>query len=129
MKTRFAENFSAILKIKDISQTQFAKLYGVKQNTVSQWANGKREPNFNDLCCICALLDMDIKELLGFNERTKEVIRREIIGGNDDFQREQKELQDRLSKEGKSHGEIIAACNELYKTKYEQYKRIFGFND
>lgn len=129
MKTKFAENFTAILKIRDISQSQFARLYGVKQNTVSQWANGKREPTYFDLLCICTLLDIDVKDMLGYTPRTREAILREIIGGNDIFQQEQKELQDKLFKEGLQPPEVIEACNELYKIKYEEYKKIFGFSD
>ena len=128
MKTKFAENFSSILKIRDISQTQFAKLYGVKQNTVSQWANGKREPTFHDLCCICALLDIDIKEILGFTPRTKEATRRAIIAGNE-FQTEQEALRKNMFKEGHSENEIIIACEELYQKRYNEYKKIFGFTD
>jgi transcriptional regulator with XRE-family HTH domain len=129
MRTKFAENFSAILKIRDISQTQFAKLYGVKQNTVSQWANGKREPTFHDLCCICTLLNVDFKEILGYNPRTKEAILRDIIGGHDDFQKEQRALSMQMYKDGHSNTEINIACNELYQKRYNEYKKVFGFED
>ena len=128
MRTKFAENFTAILKIKDISQSQFAKLYGVRQNTVSQWANGKREPTFHDLCCICALLDIDFKEILGFTSRAKENIRRDIIA-NEDFQLEQETLQKELFQMGKTDKEIVEACEELYQKRYLEYKKVFGFDD
>ena len=98
MKTKFAENFTAILKIRDISQSQFARLYGVKQNTVSQWANGKREPTYHDLLCICALLEIDIKDILGFTPRTRDLILRDIIGNNADFQKAQNDLQLKMRK-------------------------------
>ena len=129
MKTRFAENFSSILRIKDISQTQFAKLYGVKQNTVSQWANGKREPTFHDLMRICTLLDTDVKEMLGFTPRTRQAILRDIIGNNKEFQAEQDELQATMRAQGYNHTEIQKACEELYKDAYEQYKKIFNFDE
>lgn len=128
MRTKFAENFTAILKIRDISQSQFARLYGVKQNTVSQWANGKREPTFHDLCCICALLDIDFKEILGFTPRTKESIRRDIIA-NEEFLLEQDALQKQLLQNGKSDKEIVQACEELYQKRYVEYKKVFGFED
>ena len=128
MRTKFAENFTAILKIKDISQSQFAKLYGVKQNTVSQWANGKREPTFHDLCCICALLDIDFKEILGFTPRAKEAIRHDIIA-NEDFQLEQDALQKEMFQRGKTDKEIVQACEELYQKRYLEYKKVFGFDD
>ena len=129
MKTKFAENFTAILKIRDISQSQFARLYGVKQNTVSQWANGKREPTYHDLLCICALLEIDIKDILGFTPRTRDLILRDIIGNNADFQKAQNDLQLKMRKNGHPDAEIVQACNELYNSKYEEYKKVFGFKD
>ena len=128
IKTKFAENFNDLLRIKGISQSQFARLYGVKQNTVSQWVNGKREPTYHDLVKICTLLNVDIKEILGFNPRTKKEILRDIIGGNQDFQNVQIELQAKLRKEGKSPTEISKACNELYEERFNEYKEIFGFD-
>ena len=129
MNTKFAENFTALLKVKAISQSQFAKLYGVKANTVNQWANGKREPTFHDLLCICTLLNVDLKELLGFNPRTKKALLRDIIGGNKDFQTAQKDLEKRLLEEGKSLEEIANACEELYKERYAFYVEVFDFED
>ena len=129
MKTKFAENFTALLKVKGVSQSQFAKLYGVKANTVNQWVNGKREPTFHDLLCICTLLNVDLKELLGFNPRTKKALLRDIIGGNKDFQTAQKDLEKRLLEEGKSLEEIANACEELYKERYAFYVEVFDFED
>lgn len=129
MNTKFAENFTALLKVKGVSQSQFAKLYGVKANTVNQWANGKREPTFHDLLCICTLLNVDVKELLGFTPRTKKALLRDIIGGNKDFQTAQKDLEKRLLEEGKSLEEIATACEELYKERYALYVEVFDFED
>lgn len=129
MKTKFAENFTALLKVKGVSQSQFAKLYGVKANTVNQWVNGKREPTFHDLLCICTLLNVEVKELLGFTPRTKKALLRDIIGGNKDFQIAQKDLEKRLLDEGKSLEEIATACEELYKERYALYVEIFDFED
>ena len=129
MKTKFAENFTALLKVKGVSQSQFAKLYGVKANTVNQWANGKREPTFHDLLCICTLLNVEVKELLGFTPRTKKALLRDIIGENKDFQAEQKDLEKRLFEEGKTVEEVATACEELYKKRYAYYLEIFDFED
>ena len=126
MRTKFAENFSDILRQKGLSQSQFARLYNVKQNTVSQWANGKREPTYHDLVCICTLLNVDVNELLGVNERVKQTILRDIVAGHPEFQKEQKELQDRLFKEGADSVEVLRACQDLYLTKMEEYKKAFG---
>ena len=129
MNTKFAENFTALLKVKGVSQSQFAKLYGVKANTVNQWANGKREPTFHDLLCICALLNVDVKELLGFTPRTKKALLRDIIGGNKDFQAEQKDLEKQLFEEGKTVEEVATACEELYNQRYAYYVEVFDFEN
>lgn len=129
MRTRFAENFTAILKLRDISQSQFAKLYGVRPSTINQWANGKREPTYHDLLCICILLNIDVKDILGYNPRTRESILYDIICSNVEFQNEQRELQAEMRNAKKEDFEIIQACQDLYKKKYEEYKKIFNFDD
>lgn len=129
MKTKFAENFAALLKSKNISQSQFAQLYGVKQNTVSQWANGKREPTYHDLLCICSLLNIEIQEILGYTPRTKKAIIRDIIGNSQFFQNEQHELQDKLFKQGYSIDEVVKACEGLYNQHYEKYNKIFHLEE
>lgn len=129
MNTKFAENFSALLKIKGVSQSQFAKLYGVKPNTVNQWANGKREPTFHDLLCICTLLNVDLKEILGYTPRTKKAILRDIIGNNKDFQTAQADLEKQLRSEGKNNIEIATSCEELYNEWYQLYAETFDFED
>lgn len=129
MNTKFAENFAALLKIKGVSQSQFAKLYGVKPNTINQWANGKREPTFHDLLCICTLLNVDVKEILGYTHRTKTALLRDIIGGNKDFQTAQADLEKKLRSEGKNNIEIATACEELYKEWYQLYAETFNFEN
>ncbi len=128
MRTKFAENFTDILRIRNISQSQFARLYGVKPNTINQWANGKREPTYHDLMCICTLLNVEVTELLGFNALTKQLVLRDIILRSEEFQKEQQTLQMQMYKSGKSDIEIIKACEELYQKKYEEYNKVFHFN-
>ena len=128
-RTRFAENFSELLRVKGISQKQLAEFLGVRPSTVNQWAKGKREPSFYDLLCICALLDIDVKELLGYTERTKQALLRDVIGSNKNFQDKQIELQNRLFAEGKMGNEVSQACEELYKEEYSIYQSLFGFRD
>ena len=64
----FAKNLADILRIKNISQKKLGDLLGVKQNTVCQWVNGKREPTYDMLMEICILLDTDPSEMLGFQK-------------------------------------------------------------
>lgn len=71
----FADTLTDILRIKGISQTQFAKDLGIKQNTVSQWASGKREPNFDMLMRICYYLDVTPNDILSY-PRAKNLMER-----------------------------------------------------
>lgn len=128
----FSENFSAYLKVKGISQSEFARLFGVKANTINQWANGKREPDLDTLCKICILFGVTFDEMTGYSKtirKYKAGILREIIGGNSQFQKEQMQLSDRLYKEGKSAIEIQKAVHAFYEKKYQEYKKLFGFDD
>lgn len=44
MVVNIGKNILESMKVKGITQTELAKLLGVKQNTVSQWINGVNEP-------------------------------------------------------------------------------------
>lgn len=63
----FADTLRDILRIKGISQVQLASKLGVKQNTMSQWVNGKREPNYENLLKICYYLDITPDEILNYH--------------------------------------------------------------
>ena len=94
MNIKFAENFTNILRSRGVSQSLFAKLFGVKPNTVNQWANGKREPDLESLIKICILLGIDFNEILGYNfyKRIQLNVLEDIIGENREFKKEQEEL-------------------------------------
>ncbi len=68
MKNYFAENFTDLLRIKNLSQKSFAETLGVQASTVNQWAKGKREPSFDLLIQICEALDTEPSELLGYKK-------------------------------------------------------------
>lgn len=125
----FAENFSAYLNAFGLSQSEFARLFGVKANTVNQWTKGKREPDFETLCKICILFGVSFDEMLGFNNlmRKKEGVIRDIVGSNKEFQKAQRELQDNLFDAGKSPAEVQAECNRLYAQFLLVYQDIFKF--
>ena len=131
MNNYFANNFSEILRLKGISQKQFAEFLDVRPSTVNQWVKGKREPSFRDLVKICTLLEVDFNELMGqyICTRNRQAIIRDIIGGSTVFQKEQRELMDTLAKQGLSYDEIIEKCEELYLQYYQRYKRIFQFSE
>lgn len=62
-KNRIAE----IRKIRNYSQAQLAKMLGVAQNTVSNWEQGKREPDYLTLKKLCYYLDCSLDYLLGLS--------------------------------------------------------------
>ena len=131
MNNYFSNNFNEILRLKGISQKQFAELLGVRPSTVNQWAKGKREPSFKDLIRISTLLNVDFNELMGqlICSINKQAILRDIIGGSQAFQKEQRELQDEMAKRGCKYDEIIKACENLYLQYYEKYQAVFHFDD
>lgn len=132
MLNYFAENFSAYLKVRGISQSEFSRLFGVKANTVNQWANGKREPDLDTVCKICILFDVSLDEMIGYNKtirKHKTGVLREIIGGNSNFQREQAQITKKMFEEGKTIIEIQKVVNNFYEEKYKEYQKIFGFQD
>ena len=121
----FSNNFTDILRIRGISQKQFAETLGVRPSTVNQWAKGKREPSFDDLVKIIMLLNVDFNEIMGYNayQRNREAILRDVVGGSAEFQKAQIELQNEMFAKGCADSEISQACEKLYeqyKAKYEQ---------
>ena len=121
----FANNFTDILRIRGISQKQFAETLGVRPSTVNQWAKGKREPSYFDLVKIITLLDVDFNEIMGYRvyQHNREGILRDIIGASSEFQKEQMDLQNEMFSKGCSAAEISQACETLlseYKRRFEQ---------
>ena len=57
-----------ILIEKDLTQTEFAKIVGVKQSQVSEWLKGKSKPGYDNLKAITKNLDIDANFLLGLKD-------------------------------------------------------------
>lgn len=70
--SRFSENFNDLLRIKGYTQTSFAQKLGVKQNTVSQWAKGLREPDLECLIDICYILETTPNDILSYQQEIAE---------------------------------------------------------
>lgn len=88
--SNFAENFSDLLRIRGFTQSSFARRLGVKQNTVSQWANGQREPDLECLVDICCILETTPNDILSFNVLEAEIQRvaKEVIETvNEEFEK------------------------------------------
>lgn len=54
---------------RNLNQTTFAKLIGVKQSQVSEWLNGKSKPSYDSLVNICRNLDISGDYILGLNDK------------------------------------------------------------
>lgn len=124
MYNQFARNLSNIMKERSITQTQLAYALRVKQNTVSQWISGKREPDFDSLLKICIIFNVSPQSMLGY-DKIKDLLApaliRDIVGNDKNFQKEQLKIS-LEHKEG--FGKEI---EQLYNKYYEEYKNRFGF--
>lgn len=58
-------NISKVRKKAGLSQAAFGQLFGAAQNTVCNWENGKREPDFDVLKQIAEHFNVSIDYLLG----------------------------------------------------------------
>lgn len=112
------------MKERGISQTQLAYALRVKQNTVSQWTSGKREPDYDTFIKVCIIFNVSPHEMLGYDKikamLAPELIR-DIVGNDKNFQKEQLKIslehKDGFGKE----------IENLYDKYYEEYKKRFGF--
>ena len=71
MENKFAAKLTACLKSMKMNQTEFSKKVGVASNTVTNWCNGVREPDFNMLMKICSVLEETTDYMLGFDEQNR----------------------------------------------------------
>ena len=60
----FASNIRKLLDTKSMSKTQIAKQLGVKQQTVSQWADGSTTPALKHLMPLASCFGISVEELL-----------------------------------------------------------------
>lgn len=65
-------NFKQILKDfmveKNLNQSQFAKIVGVKQSQVSEWLKGKAKPGYDILKQICLAFNVSSDYFLGLSD-------------------------------------------------------------
>ena len=60
-----AERIKKLRKKHNLSQSDLAKMVGVKSNTVSTWERGTRRPDFNVLCRLSNSFGVPIEYILG----------------------------------------------------------------
>ena len=61
-------NFTTMRKKMNLTQEKVAEKLNVAKNTLSQWENGKREPDFKTLKILAKLYQCSIDELLAQEE-------------------------------------------------------------
>jgi transcriptional regulator with XRE-family HTH domain len=60
-----AERIKALMKENGLNQVQLAKKAGIKQNTISSWLKGKKEPCITSLWLLADCFKVDIDYLVG----------------------------------------------------------------
>lgn len=61
----FSEKLTDLMKENGISQNQLAKILNVKQQTISRYMNGTREPNIDTILAIAKYFEITTDYLLG----------------------------------------------------------------
>ena len=65
MEIIIAERIKELMKDEKLNQTRLAEKIGVKQNTVSAWVLGKKEPSIKSLWLLADYFNVDIDYLVG----------------------------------------------------------------
>ena len=68
-KKIFGDNLSALLEEKNISQSQLAKDSGVSTGMISDYINKQSMPGIPAIINMAYALDVDVNELIDFDER------------------------------------------------------------
>lgn len=61
----FSDRLKTLRKEKKLTQKELAEQIGIKQNSYSDWENGKTEPSFENLINLADLLEVSLDCLLG----------------------------------------------------------------
>lgn len=61
----FPQRLKELRLKKGLTQTELGEKVGVKQNTFTNWENGKREPSFENLVKLADLFDVSLDWLFG----------------------------------------------------------------
>ena len=65
---KFPERFKELLATKAVSQREFGRQCKLDSKTVSNWCNGKTEPNINQIIMICKYFGESADYLLGLKD-------------------------------------------------------------
>ena len=59
------KNLSALRKERNLTQVQFAKLFGVSASTVAMWETGRRKPDRHTIIRLCSFFGVTFEQLMG----------------------------------------------------------------
>ncbi|MCL2751476.1 MAG: helix-turn-helix domain-containing protein [Firmicutes bacterium] len=65
MQTLIVERLKELMKDYGMNQSRLAEKIGLKQNTISAWLLGKKEPSITSLWLLADFFDIDIDYLVG----------------------------------------------------------------
>lgn len=68
MEIRIAERIKELMKEHGLNQVKLAEKIGVKQNTISAWLLGKKEPCITSLWLLADYFKVEIDYLVGRKE-------------------------------------------------------------
>ncbi len=68
MENDFQNILKDFLIDKNLTQTEFAKIVGIKQSQVSEWLHGKAKPGYDLLKQICVAFNVSADYFLGIDE-------------------------------------------------------------
>lgn len=65
MKILIAERIRELMRIENLTQVALAERVGVKQNTISAWLSGKKEPCIRSLWLLADYFEVSVDYLIG----------------------------------------------------------------
>jgi len=65
MKILVAERIKELMKDGELNQVRLAEKVGIKQNTISSWLSGKKQPSIESLWRLADYFGVDIDYLVG----------------------------------------------------------------
>ena len=65
MKILIVDRLKELMKECEVNQSKLAEKIGLKQNTISAWLLGKKEPSITSLWLLADYFDTDIDYLVG----------------------------------------------------------------
>ncbi len=68
MKIIFTERLKELMEEHGLNQVRLAEKAGVKQNTISSWLRGKKEPSITSLWLLADFFNVEIDYLVGRKE-------------------------------------------------------------